>query len=235
MPASILPQVVKEFHQKTKPLSLSDPEVRALLAGATQIRIPLKQQPKFQQDELGGVWVWNPNDGKGRGGVVTWSQGGIDRRMDLIITFSPFAPGDVIAVREAWQKHENQTSFDQVESWICYRADGIPALDNGTVKPWRSAQHMPISMARIQRTVVAVRCERLWCMEKSDALACGVQVLPLQSAYDPSAWYQSEPGVNQERSASGSFRSVWDARYGKRYPWESSWCWVIDLKEESKR
>lgn len=221
MPASILPQVVKEFHPKTKPLSLSDPEVRALLAGATQIRIPLKKTDKHREADAALSYA---------------RRNGLPFHGSLIPAVkTPFAPGDVIAVREAWQKHENQTSFDQVESWICYRADGIPALDNGTVKPWRSAQHMPISMARIQRTVVAVRCERLWCMAKSDALACGVQVLPLQSADDPSAWYQSEPGVNQERSASGSFRRVWDARYGKRYPWESSWCWVIDLKEESKR
>lgn len=227
MPASILPQVVKEFHPKTKPLLLSDPEVRALLAGATQIRIPLKQQPQFQQDELGGVWVWNPNDGKGRGGVVTWSQGGIDRRMDLIITFSPFSPGDVIAVREAWQKHENQTSFDQVESWICYRADGIPALDNGTVKPWRSAQHMPISMARIQRTVVAVRCERVWAITEADALACGARSVDLatgRECLDP-----------QWGSRRAHYNDMWHERYGKKYPWESSWCWVIDLKEESKR
>lgn len=213
MPASILPQVVKEFHPKTKPLSLSDPEVRALLAGATQIRIPLKKTDKHREADVALSYA---------------RRNGLPFHGSLIPAVkTPFAPGDVIAVREAWQKHENQTSFDQVESWICYRADGIPALDNGTVKPWRSAQHMPISMARIQRTVVAVRCERVWAITEADALACGARSVDLatgRECLDP-----------QWGSRRAHYNDMWHERYGKKYPWESSWCWVIDLKEESKR
>lgn len=212
MPASILPQVVKEFHPKTKPLSLSDPEVRALLAGATQIRIPLKKTDKHREADAALSYA---------------RRNGLPFHGSLIPAVkTPFAPGDVIAVREAWQKHENQTSFDQVESWICYRADGIPALDNGTVKPWRSAQHMPISLARIQRTVVAVRCDRISEITEADALLCG---------FDIGKDSLSLCGVDGRFTAKFEAEFSWHKRYGKRYPLASSWCWVIDLKEESKR
>jgi hypothetical protein len=70
---------------------------------------------------------------------------------------------------------------------------------------------MPREFSRLTLIVTDVRVQRLQDISEDDAKAEGAQVLPLQDANDPSAWWQIEPGVHQGRTPRASFRKLWDS------------------------
>jgi len=88
---------------------------------------------------------------------------------------------------------------------------------------WTPSIFMPRWASRITlRATADARLERLRDITKADALAEGITVLALQSEDDPSAWYQSAPGIHQERSAQLSYAALWDSLSGKTHPWTSN-------------
>lgn len=97
---------------------------------------------------------------------------------------------------------------------------------------WRPSIHMPRWASRITLEIVSVKVERVQDISEADAIAEGIQVLPLQSESDPSAWYQSAPGVHQERTAKASFCALWDSiNLDCGYGWEKNpWVWAIEFK-----
>ena len=131
--------------------------------------------------------------------------------------------GDSLYVKEGIIRH---TSIPQL---VGYYMDGCRVTE-----PWmmrRTAMFMPKWAARTWLEITEVRVERLQSISKSDAIAEGISVFPLQSEDDPSAWYQSAPGVNQARSVQESYAKLWDSINKKKHPWSSNpWVWVIAFK-----
>lgn len=78
--------------------------------------------------------------------------------------------------------------------------------------------HMPRWASRFNLEITEVRVQRVQEISEQDAKADGIQVLPLQSENDPSAWYQSGPGIHQDRTARGSYRQLWNSIYAKPRP-----------------
>jgi hypothetical protein len=115
-----------------------------------------------------------------------------------------------------------------------YAADfGDWAFDPDSDLHWRPSIFMPRALSRISLEITDVRVERVQDISEEDAKAEGIGVLPLQSADDPSAWWQSAPGVHQDRNARGSFIQLWDSINAKRgYGWiVNPWIWVISFKQ----
>lgn len=137
--------------------------------------------------------------------------------------------GDMLWVRESYQL---ETLLEDIPAGMMtnskdpvrYCADGFvrgkPIDDFGRTRP---SIHMPKWASRITLEATEdARREPLQGISKEDAMAEGIQVLPLQSADDPSAWYQSAPGVHQNRTAQGSFFMLWDSINGKTTPVSSN-------------
>jgi hypothetical protein len=168
-------------------------------------------------------------------------------------TKSPFgSPGDVVLGREAWAFFDRYSSVDDcqrgpnnlkvmdkwtaplceferalLEYWkrrLIYRAESpYSHIDN---PKWRSSTTQPDWAIRHRLTTKSVRCVRVRDVTKDDCLRLGISVLPLQSVNDPSAWYQSAPGIHQERTAQASYRHVFN-RDNPRNPWaDNPWVWI---------
>lgn len=119
--------------------------------------------------------------------------------------------------------------YSNRETCIAYRADNDPER---TAWKWRPSIHMPRWACRIVLEVKSVRVERLQAISKEDAIAEGIAVLPGQDASDPSAWYESAPGVNQARTAQASYFRLWDSINGKDPAkcWKANpWVWVVEF------
>jgi hypothetical protein len=95
---------------------------------------------------------------------------------------------------------------------------------------WRSPMFMPRWASRITLEVTAVRPERLGDISDADAIAEGVRVLPLQSADDPSAWWQVAPGVHQARTPRESYFKWYRAIHGQEALERNDWVWVVDFR-----
>lgn len=144
-------------------------------------------------------------------------------------------PGDLIWVREGLHRPDG-------DPWL-YRADNMPVMvdkaDESAMVVWAHhkqqdycpSMFMPRWASRITLELTEVRVEKLQEISREDAIAEGIQVLPLQSADDPSAWFQSAPGVHQERTPQASYAALWDSINGKKHPWKSSpWVWVLAFR-----
>lgn len=92
-------------------------------------------------------------------------------------------PGDILYVRETWQKHRirkprKAVPADFQEIQYSYRADGEIANSDGTPFKWRPSIHMPKEAARIFLRVKNVRVERLHDLTQEDALKEGCTGVP---------------------------------------------------------
>lgn len=143
-----------------RPILFSAPMVKAILEGRkTQTRRVLNPQPNFFN---GGQPM---NNGRGSYSIV----GGWKRY--------PFAPGDVLWVREEFSGPYAVTGRPPRE-WstvdpIWYWADGNPA-DGDWTKP-KPPIHMPRWASRITLRVTAVKVERLQSISEEDAKAEGIR------------------------------------------------------------
>ena len=198
---------------ETKPILFSGPMVRALLDGRkTQTRRVLK--PDGRPDGL------EPN------GEVCHYYG--DHRLGACLEGStyvqrlPYAPGDLLWVRETWQAHswasdcvtiryraqEKTVGFtDQIEQ-IAY-----PEGNKNTFKfvapkgpdHWRPSIHMPRWASRLTLRVTDVRVQRVREISEGDARHEGI----------PNARYAVRPDL--------SFRDLWDSLNAPRgYGWDAN-------------
>jgi len=98
----------------------------------------------------------------------------------------------------------------------------------------RSPLFMPQWASRITLTVTGVKVERLQDISEADAQAEGLQVFQLQDASDPSAWYESAPGVHQSRGAVSSFIALWKSIHGPDSwadnPWVAAYTFELEAK-----
>ncbi|MEN6604840.1 MAG: hypothetical protein ABFD86_20695, partial [Bryobacteraceae bacterium] len=190
----------KGANAMTRCLNLRAWQVRALQAGATQIRVPMREpvldHERVIWDEHRSVWVV--------GGLRDSENAWRDLRC-------PYPPGTVIVGRETWQQvhpcvvDEGRCSIPgqagipgppPVQYRVIYRADGeyrpvhftqaFPYREscplNCTLEhnhpeerytSWNASVHMPLWAARIRRTVTTARPQRVCEISEADARACG--------------------------------------------------------------
>lgn len=217
-----------------RPILFSGPMINALNAGRkTQTRRVMKLP-----EALPPVVGWKPN------GDGFWKGVGKTKAVEQqFITTWPMAircpygkPGDRLWVREKFARTRNN---------VLYAADCV--VDEGprgntddwdwdaTIpNRWKPSIHMPRALSRITLEILDVRCERVADISLADCIDEGISVLPLQSASDPSAWYESAPGQDQARSARESYAKLWD-RINGAGSWESNpWVWCLTFKRIDK-
>lgn len=144
-----------------------------------------------------------------------------------VLSLCPYGPiGRKLWVRETWGLHDTEPKDGPKNATIYYRATDGDRHDLRYQK-WRPSIFMPRWASRITLEVIGIRIERLNDISDADAIAEGIRPLPLQSADDPSAWYEVEPGVCQSRSPRGSYAALWERINGKGSWALNPWVWVI--------
>lgn len=87
-------------------------------------------------------------------------------------------------------------------------------------KPWRSPIHMPRWASRITLEIAGVRVERLQAITEEDAIAEGVDAIPI-----------AEIRRNGCFTRRDDFCQLWHKLNGKKHPWASNpWVWVVSFK-----
>ena len=133
---------------------------------------------------------------------------------------APCAPGDVAVLRERWRWVRLSVDRDGEEWGIRYLVDKqLAKVDQRLVHhPLNLSdlgpQHMPAVFARHHRPVVSVNPSL-------------VREVPWQYWFD--AGFRS--GGARLGEAEDLGREEWVRHYGERYPWDTSWAWVIGLGE----
>lgn len=127
----------------------------------------------------------------------------------------PYKKGDILYVRETWREHS--PGFDNL---FIYKAD---YADGSVNVKWHPSIHMPKEAARLWIKVTDVKVERLWDMNKMDAVKEGVD---------------TRCCVNLAHALT-KFKKLWDSTIKKSdislYGWEvNPWVWVIEFERCEK-
>lgn len=148
----------------------------------------------------------------------------------------PYQLGDILYVRETWQKAWLVDEFDHIidgtEKYYYAAGPEAPCFDfwvdpeTGEHKdkmPWKPSIHMPKEAARIWLKVTDVRVERLQEMDKTDALKEGI---------DPRLCLNLSHALTK-------FKKIWDSTIKKsdldKYGWSANpWVWVIEFERCEK-
>lgn len=202
------PEILSTVAVRERPILFSAPMVRTILSGEkTQTRRIVKSQPSISNSSDA---AWRDNSSH------LWRNARQYAR-----DCCPYGkPGDQFWVRETWAPLGEHAVIHQATNI------GYP------VARWKPSIHMPRWASRITLEITDVRVERLQDISAADAKAEGISVLPLQDESDPSAWYQSAPGIHQERTARASFSALWDSIYSEEHPWaKNPWVWVIGFRK----
>lgn len=230
---------------KARPMPMSAPMVRAILAGTkTQTRRVVK--PQFVADAMpvempatdpAGGWVVPGHSG-------TWWCEAAANPDDA--RHCPYGqPGDRLWVREAFR-------FPQSLDHLSPSEIGEKALAVGYPKPWcpiqfeadglrrtpqewrdfvtppqaneagrlRAGMHMPRWASRITLEVTGVRVERVQDISVADAIAEGVNIHPDHHSKPPESIY----------SPVQAYRDLWESINGPE-SWEANpWVWVVEFK-----
>lgn len=210
--------------------------VRAVLEGRkTQTRRIMKVQPEVipQESECGAPGFWIP-----------WNEGKtMVRNKDMRIACPFGLKGDRLWVRETFRVHSRATDVatlvyraSERQSWT-QQTHRVPAVNcNKPVSPenWTPSIHMPRWASRITLEITGVRVERLQDISESDAVAEGIEPLPLEPGM-PQFYHEYFPigiknGLRCNMSAASSFSGLWEAIYGKESWQANPWVWVVEFK-----
>ena len=141
--------------------------------------------------------------------------------------WAPYAPGDVLWVRETWR-------LSLAGGFYIYKADPgreernhpLTAIDP-TLK-WKRSIHMPRIAARLFLRVKSVRVERLQAITRADALAEGVEQL---DSYHEVIDHAFAIGGGTGDIPRQIFRQLWDSLNAKKgFGWNSNcWVWVVEF------
>lgn len=141
-------------------------------------------------------------------------------------------PGDILYVRETWQKHRirkprKAVPADFQEIQYSYRADGEIANSDGTPFTWRPSIHMPKEAARIFLKVKSVRVERLQSITADECPMEGVWPLAACTVGERDTYYRSK------------FAELWDSTIKPadldECGWNANpWVWVIRFERCEK-
>lgn len=157
-----------------KPIPFSPPMVRALLEGRkTQTRRVLKPQPQW----LSGDWYWRSPRYDNGAGCDYFHTPNVSGIMSAWVEAMPYAPGDLLWVRE---EHRAETVQEGRRVDLSFDADGAIihcAWPERCVLPTpearRAPMHLPREASRLTLRVTEVRVQRLQEISAADAQAEG--------------------------------------------------------------
>lgn len=152
----------------------------------------------------------------------------------------PYKVGDILYVRETWERFECCCCEGDEHSGICinkpdekggcymYRATN--EIDGDA--RWHPSIHMPKEAARIFLKVKDVRVERLQDITEDGALKEGIHYDDCPSGF---TWKQRTSMVDCYTSAVGAFGHLWNTTIKSddidRYSWEiNPWVWVYEFE-----
>ena len=191
-----------------KPILFNTEMVRAILDGrkrqTRRIIKGLPLYPPFFEEDEGRGWLEDSDDGQ----------------FYALEAFSKIKPGDVLWVRETWQRLSDFGEW-RYEYRADYEDDDPLRLD-GMYITWRPSIHMPREAARIFLTVKDVRAERLQSITSQEIRAEGLDVLGLTKQMTVKAWID-----------------LWNSTVKgadiQRYGWAANpWVWVIEFERCEK-
>ena len=192
-----------------RPILFSGPMVRAILEGRKSqtrrvLRVP--DHPAVADWVLDSEYraaARAPSESVAEQYVSTFPYGRVPCRYGR--------PGDRLWVRETWR---------QGNTGVLYRADDIcPSQQH-----WRPSIFLKRAACRLVLEVTAVRVERLQDISEADAMAEGVEAVPVRAfehAHTP-----------PPREAVPAYRALWDSLNAKRAPWSRNpWVWVVEFRK----
>lgn len=149
---------------------------------------------------------------------------------------APIQPGDILWVRETFQKLE---SVIHKEVDFLYKADvEYHNYFNSDLVVWTPSIHMPKEAARIFLKVTKVRCERLHDISEGDAIAEGIKSHIFPESGKPCYYFYPCNDLRDDSYLDfpqTSFYSLWQSINAKKYPWDSNpWVWVYDFERIEK-
>lgn len=204
---------------RERPMNVSAWEVRAIMDGRkTQTRRMVNYLPRLGKVTCIGGSETTGYDFCLRDKRDMWNE----FREDELLKLCPFGqPGDHLFGREKFcDRAEYGSIATSRQVRIVYAADGTEKREGWK---WRPSTQMPRWASRIDLRIKSVRIERLQEISEADAIAEGARPLPLQSADDPSAWWEIDFGQHQCRTPRGVIRSLWQSS------WDANpWVWVIE-------
>lgn len=136
------------------------------------------------------------------------------------VEFSPIQKGDVLYVRETWDRYVDGSTGETVYIYrtLCKNRKILEDVGGYKIK-WRPSIHMPKTAARLFLRVTGVRCERLQDMKPADCANDGgfdleaIKAVGIAPLFGP-LWNST---VNKDAIA--------------RWGWEANpWVWVIEFK-----
>lgn len=220
---------------KERPILMSAPMVRAILAGTkTQTRRVVKPHKAFEEWGVKGpddaYDATTDDDGQGfflvagdhgYAGPVPCPYGQPGDRLWVRETFKAIASGEVKngygEVRYGFAYQADGATTWQERPTIIHDLTGQPATGALQFKPvpWKSSIHMPRRASRITLEIVSVRVERLNDISEADAHAEGTP---------HSMQYASG------RLASENFAHLWECINGDD-SWDANpWVWVVEFR-----
>jgi hypothetical protein len=210
------------------PILFSTEMVKAILSGSkTQTRRKLKKQPDLTKHShiSRGVVL----DGKNRETFMFCT--GSSNVVENI--FCPYGqPGDVLWVRETWNKADNFPTDDNI---FLYKETHVSKKRvSAIVWKWKPSIFMPKEACRIFLKVKSVRVERLNDISHEDSIAEGIEII-----------HNAEPTVNvfqrydlKEKLGTTnpiySYQTLWQKINGKDSWKENPFVWVIDFERTER-
>lgn len=234
----------------TRPLPLTDPQSRRLLAKKELLVVLPISHPNITDRWLRGWLYYGVEPRNQRWGItnpVTDEQ-----------IAAPYKPGDVLPCKEAYslidgardhtgrdpdcvfyRADESSRYFDAYSHELVEKSDFFDlAMIDANGGGWQKPQSMPTWAIRLRPVVAKVECRLVCSITDEEAKCSGVSVLPLQSESDPSAWYETSPGKNQRRTPFASFAADWKRRYrrrGESCEFAVAWGWFAYLRLEKSK
>lgn len=213
-----------------KPILFNTEMVQAILDGR---KTCTRRVVKTRRKDACGFYVTKRPDGSFTG-IYEYDE---DERMFENQLIPPYKPGDILYVRETWERFEcwncegdergncpkepKKSVLDKACGCYMYRAtDEI----SGDAK-WHPSIHMPKEAARIWLKVTDVRAERLQNITEDGAKAEGTNWKNGKNVgWEEKMW----------RTAIERFAKIWDSTIKKsdldRYGWDANpWVWVIEF------
>ena len=230
---------------KARPMLMSAPMVRAILAGTkTQTRRVVK--PQFVADAMpvempatdpAGGWVvpghsgtwWceaaaNPDDARrcpyGQPGDRLWVR-------EAFVLGWPLRDDGIVDQFDEHGNEKPQKTFYRATSPDLEWCDG--GDDRPVPTPWKPSMFMPRWASRITLEVASVRVERLQDINREDAIAEGVR--PLIGSNGPNYWtVATDFGSVNAPTAQHCYELLWNLINGHG-SWDANpWVWVIEFK-----
>lgn len=212
---------------------LKTPQVRALLRGATQLRLPVKPQPPSDTSTF----------------LCLDKAGWVPGRESCGADFDearkcPYGkPGDRLLIKETWcydEHDDTKAHYRATEPEIEFLADGdggIVLNRGGTAaSPWQSPVTMPAWAVRLKPIVKAVQVERLHNISEDDAIASGMEYHDGRGIGHSGWRHDRNHGFVYNTARDAIERAGWDAIYGKHHPWsENPWTWACEIETEENQ